>query len=231
MGSSITGKIRADVKCTRTSKSDTFTAGGSLPASLSSAYKIVTNFQTTYTNFNLLQNFPHNPPAKFSKSPSHLTRISSAFQAPSNCSFKASPPAGEPKRTPTHRYLKLQIGNESSSSNGTQHPNPPIIRLQIQLQCRAHLSVVPTTWHTVLKQIYIFYNRRGVSGGVPGWPAPLLTRTTCIKSTYFTGLFTLWTMKSSQGLVKSLIGCWTRPPTTSFLSQRKKCQSYEVLYW
>ena len=30
----------------------------------------------------------------------------------------------------------------------------------------------------------------------------------------FQGLFTPWTMKSSQGLVNYVIGCWTRPETT-----------------
>lgn len=123
-----------------------------------------------YTNLNLLRKFPHNPSAKFSKSLSHLTRISSAFQAPSNRSFKAPPPAGEPKRTATHRSLKLQIGNESSSSNETQLPNPPIIPLPIKLQCRAQLSVVPTTWtQSWSKSIYstigvVFSGRSRVAG-------------------------------------------------------------------
>jgi hypothetical protein len=40
----------------------------------------------------------------------------------------------------------LEIGNESSSSNETQLPNPPITPLQIKLQCRAQSSVVPTNW-------------------------------------------------------------------------------------
>ena len=32
-------------------------------------------------------------------------------------------------------------------------------------------------------------------------------------------------MKSSQGPVKSMIGCWTRPKTTSIYTKEKKCES------
>ena len=39
------------------------------------------------------------------------------------------------------------------------------------------------------------------------------------------GLFTPWTMKSSQGLVKSMIGCWTRHETTLIYIKEKECQS------
>ena len=35
------------------------------------------------------------------------------------------------------------------------------------------------------------------------------------------GLFIPWTMKSSQGLVKYVIGCWTHPETTSVYTKRK----------
>ena len=35
------------------------------------------------------------------------------------------------------------------------------------------------------------------------------------------GLFTPWTMKSSQGLVKIVIGCWTRPGATTVRSKEK----------
>ena len=35
------------------------------------------------------------------------------------------------------------------------------------------------------------------------------------------GLFTPWTMKSSQGLVKYVIGCWTCPKTTSIYTKEK----------
>ena len=35
------------------------------------------------------------------------------------------------------------------------------------------------------------------------------------------GLFTVWTMKSSQGPIKSMIGCWTRPRNTSVYTKEK----------
>ena len=34
-----------------------------------------------------------------------------------------------------------------------------------------------------------------------------------------------WTMKSSQGIVKSVIGCWSPPGTTSVYTKEEKCQS------
>ena len=37
----------------------------------------------------------------------------------------------------------------------------------------------------------------------------------------FKGLFTPWTMKSSQGPVKFVIGCWIRPGTTSVYTKEK----------
>ena len=39
------------------------------------------------------------------------------------------------------------------------------------------------------------------------------------------GLFTLWTMKLSQGPVKFVIGCWTRPKTSLVYTKEKNCQS------
>ena len=39
------------------------------------------------------------------------------------------------------------------------------------------------------------------------------------------GLFTPWTMKSSQGHVIYVIGCWTHPGTTMVYTKTKKCQS------
>ena len=45
-------------------------------------------------------------------------------------------------------------------------------------------------------------------------------------------LFTPWTMKSSQGLVKIVIGCWTHPGTTSVYTKEKMSKwpwsEYEV---
>ena len=38
------------------------------------------------------------------------------------------------------------------------------------------------------------------------------------------GMFTPWTMNSSQGPVKFVIGCWTCPGTTSVYTKEKKCQ-------
>ena len=43
-----------------------------------------------------------------------------------------------------------------------------------------------------------------------------------LKSNTNEGLFTPWTMKSSQGPVKYVIGCWPRPGTTSVYTKGKK---------
>ena len=38
------------------------------------------------------------------------------------------------------------------------------------------------------------------------------------------GRFTLWTMKLDQGVVRTLIGCWTRPETTSVCTKEKMAE-------
>lgn len=168
-------------------KSDTLTTGCSLPAGLSNAYKIVTNFQTTYTNVNLLRKFPHNPSAKISKCLSHLTRISSAFQAlptaASRIPFllenqKEQQPTGTwssklktnpaPAMKPNFQIPQL-LHCRSNYSAGHNYPSNP----RLEHCSEANLSTLQSAW---------------CSQGVPEWPAPLLTRVTVQKSTYFTYL-------------------------------------------
>jgi len=45
-----------------------------------------------------------------------------------------------------------------------------------------------------------------------------------IRLSHTKGLFTPWTMKSSQGLLKYVTGCWTRPKTT-LVYTKQKCHS------
>ena len=43
----------------------------------------------------------------------------------------------------------------------------------------------------------------------------------CMIKRWHWGSFTPWTMKSSQGTIKYVIGCWTRPDTTSVYTKGK----------